>query len=218
MVVTVVNIEASAGKARVRISENGALCGPVPPSISPTPGPMTTPCPKAEVKMDILTDDYPAEISWNLVNTCTDEIEESVTADTKYQAQGTQYSTTYCVPSAAYRFEMIDAYGDGICCGHGSGSYSVTYDGDVKASGGEYQSLETSTFGSCDQPTNTPTNAPTRLTCENDPDWKWTNKKGKIKTCDWIAKKPGNRCKKLGVDGITYARDACQDACNDACV
>merc|ERR1712157_392192 len=172
MVVTVLSIDTSTGKARVRISENGDPCGPVPPSPSPTPAPT---CPESEITIDILTDNYPKEVSWRLVNTCEgDAIQESVDVDTKYQTPGTQYSDTYCVPSAEYRFEILDGYGDGICCSYGNGSYSVTYDRKVEASGGDYQSSETSTFGSCGPattpepppaptppPTSSPTNPPT---------------------------------------------------------
>jgi len=137
----------------------------VPPSPSPTPAPT---CPEAEITIDILTDNYPKEVSWRLVNTCEgDAIQESVDVDTKYQTPGTQYSDTYCVPSAEYRFEILDGYGDGICCSYGNGSYSVTYDGKVEASGGDYQSSETSTFGSCGlattpEPTSAPTPLPTK--------------------------------------------------------
>lgn len=47
----------------------------------------------------------------------------------------------------------------GICCSYGSGSYEVKLDGVVKASGGEFGSSETKTFGSCS--TQPPTNPPT---------------------------------------------------------
>jgi len=118
----------------------------------------------AEVRVDILTDDYPQETSWRLINSCAgDAIQESVAAGTVYQAQRTGYSDVYCVPTAEYRFSIVDAYGDGMCCGYGSGSYSVAYNGEVKAAGGAYHSSETSTFGSCGSPNPTPppTDGPT---------------------------------------------------------
>jgi hypothetical protein len=99
--------------------------------------------------VDVLTDNYPKETSWTLINKCTGVAQESVVADTKYQAADTQYSDTYTVPSAKYIFEIRDVFGDGICCSYGNGSYSVTYNGKVEASGGDYQSLETTTFGAC---------------------------------------------------------------------
>ena len=46
----------------------------------------------------------------------------------------TQSNTTYtwsiCVPDTnCYTFTILDTYGDGICCGWGSGSYFVNYGG-----------------------------------------------------------------------------------------
>ncbi|MAV42803.1 MAG: hypothetical protein CMC32_04880, partial [Flavobacteriaceae bacterium] len=46
-----------------------------------------------------------------------------------------------------YTFTIYDAYGDGICCGYGVGSYSITDDsGNTIISGGEFSSVDTSTF------------------------------------------------------------------------
>jgi hypothetical protein len=36
------------------------------------------------------------------------------------------------------RFEIYDSYGDGICCGYGQGSYTVTFQGNVIVSGGQF--------------------------------------------------------------------------------
>jgi len=44
---------------------------------------------------------------------------------------------------------ISDAFNDGICCSFGSGSYKVTYDEVEVASGGEFDSSEATTFGSC---------------------------------------------------------------------
>jgi pseudolysin/vibriolysin len=99
--------------------------------------------------VDVFTDGFPRETSWTLINTCTGVAQESIVAGTKYQDSKTQYSDTYTVPPAEYRFEIRDAFGDGICCSHGNGSYSVTYNGKVEVSGGDFKFLETSTFGSC---------------------------------------------------------------------
>jgi len=59
--------------------------------------------------------------------------------------------------------------------------------------------------------------------CEDDPTWKReeTNRNGKIKTrdCDYVAKKPNNRCRRIGFsDGVQEgikAQDACPVACNN---
>jgi hypothetical protein len=42
-----------------------------------------------------------------------------------------------------YKFEMLDSYGDGICCQYGDGGYEVTTsDGTVLISGGEFEASE----------------------------------------------------------------------------
>merc|ERR1712157_488688 len=62
-------------------------------------------------------------------------------------------------------------YGDGICCGYGTGSYAITYGGDsIDTGNGQFGSSETLTFGSCSSdanpnPTAPPTPGPTFLTC-----------------------------------------------------
>jgi len=56
----------------------------------------------------------------------------------------------------------------------------------------------------------------TPINCLNDSDWQWTNNSGKVKKCDWVARRE-SRCNKIGDDGITLAREACPEACNAAC-
>jgi len=101
------------------------------------------------VRVDISTDHYYGETSWTLTNTCTDEVIVEVGRQALYRAADTFYSNEYCVADAAYQFTIADSWGDGICCGQGSGSYSVQYDGAVVASGGEFTSSESKTFGRC---------------------------------------------------------------------
>ena len=51
----------------------------------------------------------------------------------------------YC-SGIQYNFSIFDSFGDGICCTYGDGSYSVTLDGVVVASGGDFASSETTGF------------------------------------------------------------------------
>merc|ERR1712125_201055 len=75
----------------------------------------------------------------------------------------TEYEEEECVLAAEYVFEIADSYGDGICCGYGSGSYSVEYNGVEVAAGGQFGQSQSTIFGSCNtDPTGTPgTNDPT---------------------------------------------------------
>ena len=51
----------------------------------------------------------------------------------------------YC-QGIQYNFSIFDSFGDGICCAYGEGSYSVTLDGEIVASGGDFGSSETTGF------------------------------------------------------------------------
>ena len=101
-----------------------------------------------QLQVNVKTDDYPEETSWQLVDTCTGN---TVASRSYFAAKNTQYSNSYCLPSR-YQFTIKDSYGDGLCCGYGYGSYSVVWDGVVKVSGGYFGFSQTTTFGSCPTP------------------------------------------------------------------
>ena len=65
----------------------------------------------------------------------------------------TQYVETVCIPqNSNVSFTIYDSYGDGICCGFGNGSYDVIICGETVASGGNFDSQESTSFnvGTCD--------------------------------------------------------------------
>ncbi|KAL7523724.1 hypothetical protein ACHAXR_000305, partial [Thalassiosira sp. AJA248-18] len=128
------------------------------PTPNPTPSPTPTPCPEGDVsiEVDILTDNYPSETSWTLTNTCTGE---QVAVSPSYSTQGTSFLHQLgCLPAVEYEFSIADTWGDGICCSYGSGSYTIRSDGAQVASGGDFGSSETKTFGTTtDCPTPSPT-------------------------------------------------------------
>ena len=102
-------------------------------------GTCTIACPANEVAVEIqiVPDNYPTEISWDLVNGST----------TAVLASGGSSGTTVCVPeNACLVFTINDSYGDGICCGYGNGSYSVFRNGVLVATGGNYGSSEQTVF------------------------------------------------------------------------
>ena len=45
-----------------------------------------------------------------------------------------------------YRFTILDTFGDGICCGFGAGSYSLSVDGVEVGAGGEFLAFEVTDF------------------------------------------------------------------------
>ncbi|PLX08294.1 MAG: hypothetical protein C0596_07680 [Marinilabiliales bacterium] len=92
------------------------------------------------ITIDITFDDYPGETSWDLVYQATSTV---IAEGSLYT--GTSTSEEICILSTScYTFTIYDAYGDGICCSYGSGSYTVTRGCVVMASGGEFGASESS--------------------------------------------------------------------------
>jgi len=105
--------------------------------------------PPIQVQVDVLTDKWPGETSWTLTNTVTGDEVWTVERG-RYSDQYTQYTDTKSFEPGEYTFEIRDAWGDGICCSEGEGQYEVMYDGEVVASGGEFERSTRMTFrGSC---------------------------------------------------------------------
>ena len=93
-----------------------------------------------EILIDISPDSYPSETSWFLDDNCD---------GFNTVAFGTSNSKALCVPSGKqWTFDIYDTAGDGMCCGNPvDGSYSVSLNGEVVASGGQFLDRETSIFG-----------------------------------------------------------------------
>ena len=88
-----------------------------------------------EMIIEIVPDSYPAEISW-----------EVTTAGTVV-ASGTFEGDTICVDTTlCTTFTIHDTYGDGICCGYGTGYYNIMLNGNIVATGGEYDYSESASF------------------------------------------------------------------------
>lgn len=103
-------------------------------------------CPTGEtqVSVSITTDNYGEETSWSL----TGPGGTPVYASAGNLADATTIpAVTACVPDGAVIiFSIFDAYGDGICCQYGNGSYTVTAGGNTVASGGEFETEEITYF------------------------------------------------------------------------
>lgn len=104
-----------------------------------------TSCVNNEVNITINLDNYPEETSW----TVTDANNNIVASGGTYGSQpdGSTVSVTLCLVDGCYNFNIYDAYGDGICCGYGNGSYSVTdANNNVLAAGGNFGSSQSTNF------------------------------------------------------------------------
>ncbi len=104
------------------------------------------------VNVNIIVDFWGEETTWELL----DETGAVVGTGGPYESfsNGTAYNEELCVsPDGCYTFTINDAYGDGICCGYGDGSYTVTdAEGNVVANGGDFGYSESTNFclsGAC---------------------------------------------------------------------
>ncbi|SNT35104.1 Por secretion system C-terminal sorting domain-containing protein [Ekhidna lutea] len=130
-----------------------------------TPPPAT--CETGDITLSITFDNYPEETAWTLKNSSG----TTIASDSYSTANpdGSTVSETFTGLAADnYTFTITDAYGDGICCSYGSGSYSLSsVDGTFKT-GGSFGSSEATVFcieeagGDTEAPT-----APTNLAASN---------------------------------------------------
>ncbi len=100
----------------------------------------------AGYRFELISDNYPEESSWTLLNATTNTV-------VMEQALGTisagTTNTDFCLPNACYKLIMKDSYGDGICCGgfNGNGSFTLFDSTGVQlGTGGNFNSSDTISF------------------------------------------------------------------------
>lgn len=102
-----------------------------------------------DIILDITTDNYASETTWEVRNSLGVLISNGGAA----YANATTYQETISIPAfdECYTFTILDSYGDGICCGFGSGSYSLEDgDGNVIIAGGDFGASESVLFKTLD--------------------------------------------------------------------
>ena len=82
---------------------------------------------KSWIQIHVITDDYPQETEWNLQS----ESGNTIDAMTGTSGDTSLRSEHICVDFGRYVFTITDSYGDGICCGYGEGSISISVEGDA---------------------------------------------------------------------------------------
>ena len=108
-----------------------------------------------EVEIQLTTDTYASETSWQLIEVHTDSVLFNVPQGSL--SNSTFYSETFClVNNNCVSFVLYDSFGDGICCGYGIGSYSILIDGVEVATGGEFANVDVASF-----------NCPNGMVCES---------------------------------------------------
>merc|ERR1712150_320583 len=119
----------------------GGIVGPSLPTSPTTAAPVIQPPPQdpeptlgttfVSIQVTIQFDELPSETGWSL--TCNDETLENITANTYSEPHG-QISDTFQVAlNADCIFEILDTFGDGICCTFGNGFYQIV----LQESGGD---------------------------------------------------------------------------------
>ncbi|MEC9273962.1 MAG: choice-of-anchor D domain-containing protein, partial [Candidatus Neomarinimicrobiota bacterium] len=98
------------------------------------------------LQISIITDDWPSETSWDLYTSSGEYIDGIVQGDLQWTNTETSWDVE--LQPGDYVFTIYDAYGDGICCLYGLGSYTLHLDGSLIASGGEFGSSESVHFSS----------------------------------------------------------------------
>jgi hypothetical protein len=96
--------------------------------------------------MRITFDNYPEETSWEI----RDSSNQFATSGNNYgaNAPGSTINISKTLSDGCYTMIVRDAYGDGICCTYGNGSYTLTNstNNTVLASGGTFGATQSTSF------------------------------------------------------------------------
>lgn len=91
--------------------------------------------------LKLTTDRYPSETSWAIF----DENNEVVAKGDKHD-KNKAYEFKNCLPTGCYTFQIVDSYGDGICCNYGNGSFEFIVNGKQIGKGSNFGSNFTKQF------------------------------------------------------------------------
>ncbi|MCT4347261.1 endonuclease [Vibrio splendidus] len=124
-------------------------------NFQPTETPPTQSCNDTSAALTLVTDNYGSETSWSLKNS----VSQTLYSGSDYQSN-TNNEVGMCLADGSYTLEVSDSYGDGMCCSVGNGSYSLSVNGTVVASGGDFQASQSTEFTIGGSTTTPPTEPP----------------------------------------------------------
>ena len=75
------------------------------------------------IVLDFLTDHYPTEFYWNIIDKCNANAVVGSVPQSHYTLLSTTYREELCLPPGRYQLILYDTYGDGICCSYGVGTF-----------------------------------------------------------------------------------------------
>jgi hypothetical protein len=95
--------------------------------------------------VEVVHDEYPLETGWTLRDSAGDLVASEPSGS--YNSPFGTAVATRNITAGTYTFEMIDSFGDGICCEYGPGSFTITVDGEtVISNNGEFSESVQETF------------------------------------------------------------------------
>jgi hypothetical protein len=113
--------------------------------------PPCEPCPY--ITVEIMTDDYPGETTWELIHRASGSV---VASGGPLSDPNTLHTWQVCAdPLDCYDWYIYDAWGDGICCAYGDGYFNIYgFDGELLCTGGEFGDYDVCPdIGTCVPPT-----------------------------------------------------------------
>ncbi len=164
----------------------------------------------SNVTLTLNFDNFPNETGWSIV----DANGITVAAGDGYTAADSTATINECLPYGCYSFVIKDTGGNGICCGFGNGSYTLTDDatGNVLTSGGAFSSSERTNF-CLDEPTSC-AKVGLRIRFDKTPQqtsWEITDANGGL-----VASSGGTYATNLANTGLALPEVAClPDGCYD---
>ncbi|WP_274475369.1 zinc ribbon domain-containing protein [Mangrovimonas aestuarii] len=106
---------------------------------------ITVSCEFTQVYLDLVFDDYGSETSWEIYTEANTET--PLLSGGGYADGDVSDSIELCLEDGNYFLVIYDAYGDGMCCNYGQGSYTLRLaDDTVLVQGGEFGQNDVQAF------------------------------------------------------------------------
>lgn len=98
-----------------------------------------------QIQVQLHFDNYPEETSWAILDQSGDVVKNG--GPYEFQPINSTLIIEECLPAGCFDFIIYDAYGDGMCCESGNGSYLVVdQSGQLLASGASFSVAELTEF------------------------------------------------------------------------
>ena len=102
-------------------------------------------CDGSLYELELIFDRYGEELTWDLQDENGHILHQG--GDYSGRPEGSVENIPLCLQDGQYTLTLYDAYGDGICCQYGSGSYALyDQDGIIVMEGAEYDREESTIF------------------------------------------------------------------------